>query len=150
MEALKHLQNEQSGKNKILHCHRQPLSNKSDQIASNSYKRHFIIGRILDEIEIMVENGQEIHIFWYLRTKVLREMKRQMNSRKKLWALLMKLTTLLFIFLKFRPLRWWSFQKSGKNNGTSDKGRMFYSILPRIAKTAWFKETSFERANIVF
>lgn len=121
------------------------------QEASNLHKRHFIIGKILDQIESMINNGNDINICWVPSHQGIKGNERAdnlaqeaINFPDKTHNLALHFSELPTTLMVARSEKW----QTQWNN--SEKGRMCHSILPKIQPKPWYKGTYLDRPTIVF
>lgn len=151
LEALAHMHDEHQDKRKICVVTDSLSVIESIQNTVNGFKRHFIIGEILNLIEVMARKGAEIHLWWVPSHKGIRgnevvdELAQQAINEPEINHDIALHFSEIPAARRAALLEKWQMQW---NN--SDKGRFCYSIIPKIKTTAWYKETPFDRKSIIF
>jgi len=148
----------------LLHCHEQHKHMKNICIASdslsvlialnardNNFKKHYILGDILQTISDMLNENTNVKLLWVPshcgingneRADELAQMAiHDSENEYKHECHFSELKT----SAKRRLLNDWQ-----KQWNASDKGRFCYSIIPVVSKTSWFKNSAFDRKQIVF
>ena len=152
LEALAHMHDEHEERKKICIVTDSLSVINAIQSADNNFKRHFIIGQILNLIEVMAEKKIEINLLCVPSHKGIRGnevvdklAQQAIDDPEIVHDLALHFSEVPAARRAARSEKW---QMQWNN---SDKGRYSYSIMPTIKSTPWYKDSSsFDRKSIVF
>lgn len=151
LTALRHVRDNHDDKKKICIITDSLSVLQALKKKKNDHKRHFVIGKILDLTEELSENSIEISFLWVpshcgiegneIADKLAQD---GIEAPDRTQTITLHSSELPATQMVARLEKWqqcWN---------ESDKGRLCYSILTNVKMSAWFKETNWNRQEIVF
>ena len=151
LKALAHMHDEHEDKKKICVISDSLSVINAIHSADNNFKRHFVIGQILNLIEVMKTKNIEISLLWVPSHKgikgneIVDKLAQQaIEEPEIIHDIALHFSEVPAARRAARSEKW---QMQWNN---SDKGRFTYSIIPTIKSTTWYKNSTFDRKEIVF